>query len=339
MKSFNRYALNGGVAIALLAGCGASQPPGGTPPAMPQTARPIRSEVTLAAKSNGYLFVDDYAYNRIEIVTNGSRASSFEGQLQAPGWKTIGTIKAGLSNQPANNWVDKQGNLYVPGYNFTANGPTQPQVTEYNPSGALKFVYSSNMEFPGGVTTDAKGNVFEADRFDGLNEYHQGSNALVATCPRTGGDQGVAVDAQGDVFTGYGSSDGTGTIIEYHGGLAGCSYTALGVSLGQPDGLALDKSANLLVCDFTNQTVDVIAPPYSQVSSHLGGDRGPISLRYMEPVDVSLNKDNSLAYVTDWFAQKVDVLTYPAGEAFAEVGSGDGISYPIAAVDSSNYVP
>ncbi|MGC1985542.1 MAG: hypothetical protein WA668_09155, partial [Candidatus Cybelea sp.] len=40
MKSFglSRYALSGGVAVALLAGCGRSQPPIGAPGAMPLSA-------------------------------------------------------------------------------------------------------------------------------------------------------------------------------------------------------------------------------------------------------------------------------------------------------------
>ena len=325
---FTRCALRC-VAVATLAGCGGSQPPIGAPGAMPQTAA--------IAKDNGNLFVDDYGNRAVEIVTNGGAAPSLEGQLEAPGWNKIGAIVEALSNQPASNWVDKRGNLYVPGYNFTVNGPSQPQVTEYNPSGTLKFVYSSNVLFPSGVTTDAHGNVFEADSFYGVNEYHQGSNTVVAACP--GGRRSVAVDAKGDVFAGYNTSGYTGAIMEYSGGLAGCSGTVLGVSIGVLGGLVLDKSANLVVCDETNGAVDIIDPPYTQISGHLGRDFGPYSLRFAMPVTVSINKDNTLAYVTDWAEQKVDVVTYPAGGAFAQVGSGSGLIDPQGAVDESNYVP
>jgi hypothetical protein len=190
------------------------------------------------------------------------------------------------------------------------------------------------------VTTDADGNVFEADELLGVNEYHQGSNTVVATCPQVGdGERGVAVDANGDVFASYSTSGSAGAIVEYTGGLAGCSKTVLGVSLGVPGALVLDKRANLVVCDETNEAVDIIAPPYSQISSHLGGGQRPPSLQYEMPVAVSINKNNTLAYVTDWVAHKVDVVTYPAGGAFAQVGSGNGLSFPTGAVDGSNYVP
>ncbi|HLY02895.1 MAG TPA: hypothetical protein VKR56_10450 [Candidatus Cybelea sp.] len=310
------------------------QPVIGASGTMPQTG----ATVSLAAKGSGNLFVDDYENNAVEIVTNGGAAPSLEGQLEAPGWNKIGTIMEDLSNQPASNWVDKHGNLYVPDYNFTAVGLTLPQVTEYDPSGTLKFVYSSNMEFPHAVTTDARGDVFEADAFNGVNEYYQGSNAVVATCPQLGGGQrGVAVDTKGDVFASYSTSDSTGAIVEYTGGLTGCPETVLEVSLGVPGGLVLDKSANLVVCDETNGVVDIIDPPYSQISAHLGRDYGPY--RFEMPVSVSINKNNTLAYVTDWAEQNVDVVTYPAGAAFAQVGSGSGVSYPAGAVDESNYVP
>ena len=257
MRAFalNRHTFSIGAAAALLAACGGgSQPPIGAPGAMPQIAA--------LAKDNGNLFVDDYGNRAVEIVTNGGAAPSLEGQLEAPGWNNIGTIVEALSNQPASNWVDKRGNLYVPDYNMG-----QSQVTEYTSSGSWKFTYSSNVEFPHAVTTDANGDVFEADGFNGINEYRQGSNTVTATCPQLGGGQrGVAVDAKGDVFTGYATSSTKGSIVEYSGGLAGCAQTVLGVSLGVPGAIVLDKSANLVVCDETNGTVDIIAPPYTQIS-------------------------------------------------------------------------
>jgi hypothetical protein len=347
MKLFKvgRCAFNGCLVVALLGGCSGPQPLIGPPGATPQTAaiaehpngrstvHSIDSEV--AASDNGSLFVDDYGNQAVEVVRNGGPAPSLEGQLEAPGWNKVDSIVESLSNQPASNWVDKHGNLYVPDYNMG-----QAQVTEYTPSGSWKFAYSSNVEFPGAVTTDAKGNVFEADKFNGVNEYHQGSNTVVATCPQLGGGQrGVAVDARGDVFASYDTSYDTGAIVEYSGGLAGCPEIVLGVSLGVPGGVVLDKSADLVVCDETNQAVDIIDPPYSETSGHLGGVYGPPSLRYGMPAAVSINKSNTLAYVTDWAYQKVDVFTYPAGRAFAQVGSGSGLSFPTGAVDGSNYVP
>jgi hypothetical protein len=303
--------------------------------APPQTTMITAHAGGYSAKHPVDLFVDDYENQAVEVVTNGGAATSLEGQLQAPGWNSTSSITVDLSSQPASNWVDKHGNLYVPTFNGSAG-----EVNEYTPAGSLKFSYSSNVVFPGAVTTDANGDVFEADEFRGVNEYHQGSNTVVATCPQLGGGQrGVAVDAHGDVFASYSISGSSGAVVEYGGGLAGCSETVLGVPLGVPGGVVLDKRSNLVVCDESNQAVDIIDPPYSQVSAHLGGDYGPFSLRYGLPGAVSINKNNTLAYVTDWDNQKVYVVTNPAGGAFAQLGSDSGLRFPTGAVDRSNYVP
>lgn len=318
----------------MLAACGGSQF-GNVPSAVPLSTHPIDSKALLTAKVDGRLYVDDYGNNAVEIVANGGRAPSLARQLDAPGWNKIGTIGAFLSDQPVSNWVDKRGDLYVPDYNVGFYA----QVSEYTSSGSLKCTYSTNMRFPLAVTTDAKGDVFEADGLSGINEYHQGSDALVATCPHfAGGQRGIAVDAAGDVFVSYYLSGG-GAISEYVGGLTGCSQTVPGVSLGVPGGIVFDKDANLVVCDETNQVVDIIAPPYNQISGHLGKTYGPFIFRYDLPSGISINKNNTLAYVTDWGNQRVDVVTYPAGAPFAQVGSGSGLSHPTGAVDESNYVP
>jgi hypothetical protein len=327
---------------AMLAGCSGSQPPIGAPGAMPQTSAiathadrgkswvPNGSAETPGGKTKGRLFVDVATASIVEIFSNGGPTSSPQGLLQAPGWNKIGAITNGIS-YPNGNWVDKDGNLYVAN---VYSGSTAA-ITEYDRSGSLKFTYSSGMVYPSAVATDINGNVFEADWFTGVTEYRQGSNTVVANCPQLGGGQrGIAVDAQGDVFASYSTASG-GAIEEYTGGLAGCPGTTLSVSLGAPGGMAIDKNANLVVCDETNATVDVIDPPYSEVSGHLGG-RGPI-FGYTIPVAVAINKENTRAYVTDYGGEVIDVFAYPTGSPFAKVDF-KGYGPPTGAVDGSNYV-
>jgi hypothetical protein len=326
ISGFSRYVPSCCMAVAMLAGCGGLQPPIGAPGAMPV---PNGSGETPAGK--GRLFVDVVTASTVEIFSNGGPASSPQGLLQALGWNKIGAITNGIS-YPSGNWVDKDGNLYVTNvYSGSAAG-----ITEYDRSGSLKFTYSSGMVYPSAVATDANGNVFEADWFTGVTEYRQGSNTVVANCPQLGGGQrGIAVDAQGDVFASYSGGASGGAIEEYTGGLVGCPGTTLNISLGAPGGMAIDKNADLVVCDETNATVDVIDPPYSEVSGHLGG-RGPV-LGYSLPVAVAINKENTRAYVTDYGAELVDIFRYPTGSAFARIAFG-GYGPPTGAVDSSNYV-
>lgn len=313
-------ALGIGVVIAL-ASCGGSQPPIGTPGAIAQAltiTTPAWGGRSWSAsdimKIKADLLVDDIGGNDVDVLKNGT-------------WKYLGNITKGVTH-PNANWVDRRGNLYV-----TNRPGSVAYISEYNRSGSLKFTYSSGMQYPLAVTTDAKGNVYEADLFNGIDEYPQGKDVVFATCPDLAeGDRGVAVDSHGDVFVSYSTGDSTGAIAEYPGGLAGCHTTTLAPALGVPNGIALDKNANLLVCDGTYQSVDVIDPPYSQISGYLGSG-------YLGPVDVSIKKDNSQVYVSDYAAGEVDVFTYPAGSKIATLNYTDGVEYPMGAVDGSNYVP
>jgi hypothetical protein len=266
--------------------------------------------VSRAAKSPADLFVDNSDPEEVLILKNKS-------------WTESGTITDGTTD-PDGNWYDKHG-LYVANYN-------QGNIEQYNSSGSLTFTYSAGMTNPVTLTTDANGNVYEADfTGDAVNEYHQGSNSVVATCQLGGFVEGVAVDKAGDVFVAY--YTGAGDIVEYKGGLSGCSQTPLGATVNFPGGMILDKSDNLIICDQIGDAVDIVKPPYSSISGTLGSG-------YSEPFHVSLDKKNDQAYITDTGkAWTIDVVTYPGGSRTATLGTTDDVGFPYGAVDGSNFVP
>lgn len=307
-----RCALLAGLTGTILTACGSlGQPFRGITPA---DASSLPWTIVDLKKTDRDLFVDDSKNDAVDVLKNGS-------------WKNVGSITVGIKG-PNGNWVDENGNLYVANF-FGSTG----NVLEYSSGGSLRFTYDSGMVYPAAVVTDRNGNVYEADEFTGVNEYRRGSNAVVANCPQLGGGQrGIAVDSAGDVFVSYSTGDRSGGLAEYDGGLAGCHVKTLGVAIGVPGGLALDRKANLIASDETGQSVDVIDAPYSKISGYLGSN-------YSIPVAVAINKDNSEAYVTDWAGEEIDVLTYPAGAKIATLNSADGIGLPTGAVDSSNYVP
>jgi DNA-binding beta-propeller fold protein YncE len=261
------------------------------------------------------LYVDDQGTNAIDILKNKK-------------WTYTGDI---ADDQSDGNWVDKNGNIYAANYN-SAN------ITEFSQGGSLVYTYSSSIDDPVNVTVDAHGNVYDAD-FAGhyVNEYAQQSNAVLTTCSLGDGYvEGVAVDKRGDVFVDYliyySSSSNYGLIAEYKRGLNGCSGTTLGVTLGWPGGMVLDKSDNLIITDQTADTVDVIAPPYSSVTKTLASG-------FEDPFHVTLDKANNQAYVTENGNGEVDVLSYPGGAVEATLGATNGISYAAGAVDGRNFIP
>lgn len=329
-------------AVALLAGCAGggsagsnSALPGGSgmttqsrtfqPDLVRSGVAPQFFSVTRFAKSSGRsvnpaalpkdLFVDDFGTGATEILKNGSYAN-------------IGAISSGI-NGPDGNTVDKAGNLYVANY-------AGINITEYAPGGTSpSFTYSAGMSDPVAAGVDSQGNVYEGDYALGgsgfVNEYKQGSNTVLNTCAPGGAVEGVAVDAHNDVFVDYNSSQGGAKITEYKGGLKGCKATVLGVSLSFAGGMVLDKHSNIVVCDQLGPTVDVIAPPYSSVTSTLGSG-------YSDPFHVTINKKNKLAFVADNALANVQVLKYPSGTNVKTLGSANGLSDPSSAVDGINAV-
>jgi DNA-binding beta-propeller fold protein YncE len=319
-SDFSRYALTSCIAAALLGGCGGSQPPIGAPGATSQTS----ALATHAERGKSWMLPDGTGLVKGDLLVNDTVDENVV-VLKNNAWSKIGTITNGI-DYPISSWVDKDRNFY-------ATDAGDGDITEYDNAGSLIFTYTG-LQYPYGVTTDEKGNVYVVDWLaHAVNEYRQRKNVVAATCSIGGDPRGVAVDRKGDVFVAYSSqSGGGGGITELRPGLASCSGTILGASLNTPYGMALDRNNDIVVCDEGDSTVAVIDPPYSKITGYLG--KG-----YSLPTDVTINKANTRAYVTDYGAEQVLVLSYPSGSTVAALGYSDGVDYPMSAVDGSNYVP
>jgi hypothetical protein len=196
---------------------------------------------------------------------------------------------------------------------------------EYAPNTTMPtFTYSAKLIDPVAVTTDAKRHVFVADYDDGgssgtIPEYAQKSNKVAKQCLVGGAAEGVAVDKNGNVFASYNASTG-GALVEFKGGLTGCTGTNLGISLKEAGGLVLDNNSDLVACDQLLLAIDIIEPPYSSVSSTITG--------FIDPFHVALNATNTLVFVADVAAKEVVVDKYPTGSSYAKLGSSRGLSDP-----------
>jgi hypothetical protein len=252
-------------------------------------------------------------------------------------YKQIGSITNGIFG-PVGDFLDKNADLYV------ANS-SKPSVTEYAPNTVTpSFTYSQSMQAPHAVTTDAKGNVFEADLGAGsnqgrVNEYAQGVDNLLVSCSpgwQSGGNTGaygVAVDTNGDVFVSYGvPGSGGAHIDEFQGGLnPSCNAWTLPITYSSPGGIAVDAANDLIVCDPQSSVVYVIPPPYISVPRTIGTG-------FSNPSDVRISKDNTRAFVTDTGNSMVTVVDYASGANVTALGAQNGLIAPKGAVDGPNAV-
>jgi hypothetical protein len=107
-------------------------------------------------------------------------------------------------------------------------------------------------------------------------------------------------------------------VVEYIGGLRGCSGTVLGVATGHDGGMVIDNKG------------DIIAPPYTSVTSTI-----PATF----PFHVTLNQKNDRVYIASYDEDEVYVDSYPSGTNEATLTSSNGIDTPGGAVDGMNFVP
>jgi hypothetical protein len=321
-------------AAALLTGCSDGPGSNGAPVGPAQTYSRSLADLARTGVSPAFLTVLQFRRS----VGRAQRAQIFKGPKDLyvtdrdlgdvvifanKTYREVGTITNGTFNGDG-DYIDKRGNLYV--------ADTSGDIEEYA-AGATSptFTYTAGMSDPINVSVDRKGRVYEAD-YEGkvVNEYAQESNSVVESCAPGGGAEGIAVDTSGDVFVAYNGSSG-GKIAEYKGGLSGCSESVLTPSFKFVGGMVMDGKGDLVVCDQQSGVVDVIDPPYSSISGTLGSGFGT-------PLHVTLNKQNTLAFVTDIYDLDVDVLDYPSGKPVATLSGANGLEDPWGAVDAPNAV-
>lgn len=303
-------------AALFLAGCSSSGSEQGYP-TLPTAAVP---PALLEWGQTGGIRADSVSTKDLFVGEFVSSAKSIVQIFQNGTFKKLGQISKGI-NSPVGLWVDSHG-LYV------ANN-LAPTITQYSYLTSAPFTYKAGIGAPMAVTTDRLGDIFEAD-YDGyVNEYYQQANFVVVKCPVVGGTPtGVAHGTtRGVVFVAYVNSAGVGHILEFTD-FDSCKSKVLGVKLGGTGEIAVDKQDDIIVTEPNKNAVDILKPPYTTVSGHLGSG-------WENPADVKINAANTRAWVLeDIFLKEVD---YPSGKV---VGSLELFNIATGgAVDGSNYVP
>lgn len=297
------------VAIALLAGCSAA-----TQDQIPMAPGSTVSQVPLSdlvgpsdAQPMSYAGLRDLYVTRSYAVS-----FTLTGEVDIftnKGFKPDGSI-AGEFYSPYGVFLDRNGNLYVADLS---------DVTEFAPHSSIpKFMYTARACSPMTASVDRRGHVYEADYCGFVAEYPQGRNIVLHACSLfSDAVRGVAVDKAGNVFVAYdlGGSSDNGRIVEYSGGLKGCKGRVLGVTLDYAGGIAIDRNGNLIACDMNKPAVDVIDPPYKRITRTLGSG-------FRDPVNVTINLNNTRAFVADIVLGRAYVLDYASGKLITTVDGG-----------------
>jgi hypothetical protein len=263
----------------------------------PSTVSPFRLAVSDGGTNSVEIF--NHQYSKIETITNGI-------------------------NGPRGDYYDDDGNLYV----ANSGGIN---VTEYNSSDQLIYTYSTGLiNAVSAVTTDSKGNVYVTDRGYGSQygngavvEYPQGSNTPAASCSDPGlVNEGVVVNSAGDVFVSANTTSQQGSILEYVGGLSGCSSKTVPAKiLTLAEGLQLDRKNNLVACD-ENFGVAIIPPPYNKVK------RTIINPYMHDATNLALNRKGNQLFVADINESEIWIYDYPSGKLVTGLNQSYGFSNP-----------
>jgi hypothetical protein len=286
IADFSRCALGMFTAIAMLAGCGGSQPPIGAPGTMAQSHIATPGSKTYNV-TGPLLYVTNYTYNSVTVY----HAS---GKDPAP----IATISDGL-NAPSGDCLDSHGTLYVTNQPASNGGWVAAyRLGKTEPS----MVITKGINTAAFCAIDSNGNLWVTN-IGGPNvtEYLYGSKRPHTVITKGVPDPvGIALDHSGNLYVSnrLSSSD----VVVYAPGNKTPSRTITD-GITSPVGIGIDANGTLYVTNITEKNVEEYLP---------GGDHPfkTITQGISTPAAVTVNKKGWL-YVAN--ASQDTVAEFPPG--------------------------
>jgi sugar lactone lactonase YvrE len=286
------------------------------------------SGVVVDSSSNVY--VTDSGNEVIRMISPGGTVSVYEGQLSSYGdgdgafGSTAATFKS-----PWGIAIDTNGNLFVgdsgngsirkvtPGLTLSTIAGPDPSYGVEGPIDGSSF--QARLFGPNGLAVDGASNVYVADLSD--------------NCIRQIAPNGTVSTLAGSVDGSIGSADGTNTSSQFY----------------YPSGLCVDKSTNIYVADYYNQTIRMITPDATHsnwVTTTIGGQPGVAAFNngvgtnnttFNYPAGIAVDAATNL-YVADYENQVVRKMT-KIGTNWSVTTYASGFGNPSGiAVDSSTNV-
>jgi hypothetical protein len=325
------YALSISAVAVLLAGCGGSQPPIGTPGAMPQSrAVATRAERSGSQPSTGTKGVSAQNYISQDPMPGNTAVPSRPVGPRQPGWFSPGTSGEGYlyiadegnsqidifplqGNQqsqvgaitdgidtPYGLWDDANQALYVA--NQGNNTVTEYEYGATSPS----RTYSLRLRRPLYPIVDNNGDLFVSNgRGGAVVEYILGTTKVrVLHTPGNEAD-GMAFDRQGNLYVAYRiGHNGSGSIEEFAPG--GTQGQILGMTLDQPQGVIVDNSGDIVTVETGKANRIDVFPPGSQTPSL--EEPMPYS---NTPTELAIQSNEEYLYVSSTRTGIVYGATYP----------------------------
>ena len=297
------------------------------------TAVPIGFPVGLAADRKGNLYFTAEIRHSVRKISGSGIVSTLAGATLTFGYLDDTSTTARFV-RPTGMVLDSAGNIYVGEYGHL--------IRKISPNGIVTTIAgnpiigtsadgdstSASFRNPYGITIDASGNLYVADRDDNLIRKID-TNKRVTTIAGVGSvagfintaanlgyalfdkPAGIAVDIAGNLLiTDQGNHvirkiDPSGIVTTFAGtGTAGNTDGSLTTaSFNSPEGIAIDPGGNLYIADRGNHSIRKITP--AGIVSTIAGtgsagylDGSDISAKFFAPAGLALDAQGNL-YVSD----------------------------------------
>jgi sugar lactone lactonase YvrE len=316
--------------------------------------------IGLSIDKTGNLLVADSSNGRIRQISTSQIVSTVAGGYIGDGGPATGaSLSIGFWNHAS---FDPQGNLYIADYGnnrvrrvsttgiittFAGTGMTGP-----SPDGGLA---TATTMIPSAVVADQGGNVFILDNATG-SVRKVDSTGTVTTVSSSyilfGG--ALATDKAGNVYVADGSSvvwkippSGPASIFagsSSQAGYNGDNIAATSALLYIPNGVSVDPSGNVYICDSQNNRIrkvdasGIISTVAGNGTLGFSGDGGPATSAVLsQPSDVAVDSKGNI-YIADRNNERIRVVN-SLGTIETLAGNG-GFSYNgnrLPALDTNMY--